>query len=71
MSTPNRQRRVLAKKPPAQIGMSAKQVLERTSWGAPIRVNTTTTATAKREQWVYEGSQYLYFVNGKLTAIQN
>ncbi len=59
-----------AKKPGARIGMTAKQVRDTTSWGTPESVNTTITAGHKREQWVYDGNQYLYFDNGRLTAIQ-
>lgn len=53
-----------------RIGMTADQVLV-SSWGRPERVNTTTTARGSREQWVYRGSNFLYFENGILTAIQN
>lgn len=52
------------------VGMSKEDVLA-SSWGKPQKVNTTTTANATREQWVYGGSNYLYFTNGVLTAIQN
>ncbi len=52
------------------IGMSAKQV-RASNWGAPYSVNRTTTATGVSEQWVYGGNSYLYFQNGRLTAIQN
>jgi hypothetical protein len=40
------------------------------SWGEPYEINTTITAYGKHEQRVYHGG-YLYFENGKLTAIQN
>lgn len=52
------------------IGMSAKQV-RASNWGAPYSVNRTTTANGVSEQWVYGSSSYLYFQNGRLTAIQN
>jgi len=60
---------------PAVIGMTPEQVTTETNWGHPTHVNRTITAAGVREQWVYRNaanrSQYLYFVNGKLTAIQN
>lgn len=60
---------------PAVIGMTPEQVQTETNWGYPTQVNRTVTANGVREQWVYRDasyrSQYLYFVNGKLTAIQN
>jgi hypothetical protein len=61
------------------IGMSEDDVLA-SSWGRPTKVNRTTSANGYSEQWVYRGfqgkylslpSKYLYFRNGKLTAIQN
>lgn len=51
------------------IGMTEKMC--RTAWGNPRDINTTTTSYGKREQWVYSLKHYLYFENGKLTAIQN
>jgi len=59
-----------AKRPGARIGMTARDVVNRTNWGEPLYKNTTITARGKREQWVYEDRQYLYFENGRLTAIQ-
>ena len=61
----------LAKKPNARIGMTAKQVRDTTNWGEPVKVNRTVTAGHVHEQWVYGGSQYLYFDDGRLTAMQN
>ncbi len=52
------------------IGMSKQDVLD-SSWGEPLRINTTTTKYGVHEQWVYGGGNYLYFDNGKLTSIQN
>lgn len=52
------------------IGMSKEDVYA-SSWGRPEKVNTTTTKYGTREQWVYGPGNYLYFENGKLTAIQN
>jgi len=60
-----------AKKPGARIGMSPEQVTKETSWGKPNHINRTTTAYGVHEQWVYGGGNYLYFENGRLTAIQN
>jgi hypothetical protein len=51
------------------IGMTRDDVLA-SSWGKPRKINTTTTAYAVREQWVYDGG-YLYFRDGVLTSIQN
>ena len=50
------------------IGMTTEQCRE--AWGHPRRINRTTTAYGVSEQWVY-GYRYLYFENGKLTAIQD
>lgn len=52
-----------------QRGMTKEQC--RLSWGNPEKVNVTTGAFGTHEQWVYYGDSYLYFENGKLTAIQN
>lgn len=51
------------------VGMSSEMVRE--SWGMPRRVNRTTTSNSQREQWVYEGSNYVYIENGRVIAIQN
>jgi hypothetical protein len=53
-----------------RIGMSMKQV-RASNWGVPESVNRTTTGNGVDEQWVYGTGSYLYFRNGKLTAIQN
>lgn len=52
------------------IGMSVDDVLA-SSWGKPNSINTTTTSTTVRQQWVYGNRSYLYFTNGVLTTIQN
>lgn len=52
------------------IGMTKQQVLD-SMWGEPEKINTTTTKYGVSEQWVYPNGNYLYFENGKLTAIQN
>lgn len=64
-------KRALAAKPNIKIGMSAKQVALNSNWGKPDSVNRTTLASGVQEQWVYPGRGYLYFVNGKLVAIQD
>jgi hypothetical protein len=58
-------------RPGVKIGMSKKQVIEKTSWGEPESINRTTTARGEHEQWVYGTKSFLYFTNGRLTAIQN
>lgn len=52
------------------IGMTPEDVLA-SNWGKPTDINRTTTATGVHEQWVYGNGNYLYFDNGRLTAIQN
>lgn len=52
-----------------QIGMTARQV-EDSTWGAPKKINKTTTKYGVREQWVYNGSKYIYLDDGIVTAIQ-
>ena len=54
---------------PAHIGMTPEQAI-RTSWCFPEKKNTTETAGHAREQWIYPGRGYLYFDNGRLSAIQ-
>ena len=65
------QREAMARKPGVRIGMTAEEVIEKTRWGRPLRKNRTTTAAGVHEQWVYGGGNYLYFQDGRLTAIQN
>lgn len=60
----------LSKKPNAAIGMTKSQVRNKTNWGDPKYINTTTNKYGTHEQWVYDDYQYLYFDNGKLTTIQ-
>lgn len=52
-----------------EIGMSANEVYAST-WGAPQKKNTTSTAYGTHEQWVYEDG-YIYFEDGIVTAIQD
>ena len=51
-----------------KIGMTKNECIM--SWGEPESINPTITSNGKSEQWVYSNSQYLYFENGILTAIQ-
>ena len=51
-----------------QIGWKEELCIE--SWGKPLKINRTTSASGVHEQWVYIGG-YLYFDNGILTSIQN
>ena len=62
--------RALRKQHGVSIGMSEQEVLD-SSWGRPQRINRTSTAAGSREQWVYGIGNYLYFDNGKLTAVQS
>ncbi len=62
--------KAFARKQGVTIGMSKEQALA-SSWGKPQKVNRTISAYGEREQWVYGGSNYLYFENGTLTSIQN
>ncbi|MEC7119301.1 MAG: hypothetical protein VXW65_05285 [Pseudomonadota bacterium] len=59
----------LAKLPCPRIGMTTVQALN-SCWGKPKYTNRTITAGSVTEQWVYDHS-YLYFENGRLTAIQD
>jgi hypothetical protein len=61
----------MAKRPGARIGMTAKEVIEKTNWGKPESINRTVTRYGVEEQWIYGLGTYLYFTNGRLTAIQN
>ena len=50
-----------------KIGMTKEMAT--LSWGDPKSVNKTVTSGKVSEQWVYD-SNYLYFDNGVLTAMQ-
>jgi hypothetical protein len=57
------------------IGMSSTAAL--CSWGSPDRINSTITGGGRSEQWVYtcptstyRGCNYLYTVDGRVSAIQ-
>lgn len=51
------------------IGWS--EVLCKEAWGKPNHINRSTYSWGVTEQWCYSSGNYLYFTNGKLTAIQN
>lgn len=51
-----------------RIGMTKAMCEE--SWGTPDDINKSVGSWGTHEQWVY-GDSYLYFEDGKLTAIQN
>ena len=51
------------------LGMTMDQVT--LAWGRPQRVNQTLRASGLSEQWVYSISTYVYFENGRVTAIQS
>lgn len=53
-----------------QVGMTSDTVV-RCGWGRPSTINRTITAKVTTEQWVYGVGQYLYFTEGRLTAIQD
>lgn len=56
-----------------KFGVSAgmtKDVVLKSSWGKPQKINTTTSASGNREQWVYGNGNYLYFENDILVSIQ-
>jgi len=59
----------LVTKGKVKIGWDKK--LCKLSWGEPEKINTTKGSFGTHEQWVYPDESYLYFENGKLTAIQN
>lgn len=50
-----------------KIGMTKEMC--KLSWGTPNSINKTITSGKNTEQWVYSDN-YLYFDNGRLTAIQ-
>lgn len=50
-----------------KIGFTKEQCID--AWGEPNSINITTTRYSVNEQWVYD-NKFLYFQNGKLSAIQ-
>lgn len=51
------------------LGMTPEEVIA-SSWGKPHRVNRSVYSFGVHEQWVYHGSNYLYFRNGVLDSVQ-
>ncbi len=51
-----------------RIGMNEEEV-KKSTWGKPKSINSTVTSSGTHEQWVYN-NRYIYFENGKVTAIQ-
>lgn len=43
----------------------------REAWGSPSDINKSSGSWGVHEQWVYGLGSYLYFENGRLTAIDN
>lgn len=59
-----------------QIDIGMTKEMCREAMGKPTTINTTRTAYGTQEQWVYESkydykTTYIYFENGKITAIQD
>lgn len=52
-----------------RIGMTQEDVMA-SSWGKPQRINKSIYSFGVHEQWVYGGSNYLYFKDGILDSIQ-
>ena len=52
-----------------KIGFTKQMCKE--AWGEPESINTSTGSWGSHEQWVYGLGSYLYFENGRLTAIDN
>lgn len=52
-----------------KIGMTPEEI-ENSTWGFPNDINKTTTEYGVHEQWVYGNGKYIYFDDGKVTAIQ-
>lgn len=61
----------LARKPGVRVGMSADDVLNRSSWGKPASRRRVTTAEGVTEHWHYSGGNYLRFHDGVLVMISN
>lgn len=52
-----------------KIGMTKTEA--ELSWGKPKEINVGIYGSSSQDQWVYGTNSYLYFENGKLSAIQN
>jgi hypothetical protein len=56
-----------------QIGMTEKRVRECSDAKTPVNVNITRTASSESAQWVmsdFDRYRYIYFRNGRVSAIQ-
>ena len=51
------------------VGMTSVECL--LAWGKPNKINVTKGEFGNLQQWVYEGRQYLYVDDGKLTSMQD
>ena len=52
-----------------KIGFTKEMCVE--AWGKPNDINKSIGSWGVHEQWCYSFGSYLYFENGKLTAIDN
>lgn len=57
------------KKDGVRIGMTKAETIN-SSWGRPKNINTTMNANGTKEQWIYEGHNYLYFEGNILVSIK-
>lgn len=53
-----------------RVGLNPEGVLK-SCWGKPLKINITTFADHRTEQWVYGPSHYVYLTDGLVTAIQS
>ena len=51
------------------IGMTKQDIIDKTTWGRPTKINKTENINGVSEQWVYPNHQYLYIEDGILTSI--
>lgn len=61
---------IRSRKPYPKFGMTVSDVVNGSSWGAPITINVLTMGRHENAQFVYERG-FLYFTDGKLTTIQD
>jgi hypothetical protein len=59
-----------------KVGIGMGEVALFCAWGQPSTVNESVSAQGTRRQWVYRAcdackAQYVYTVNGKVTAMQD
>ena len=52
-----------------KIGMTETEA--ELAWGKPKEINVGIYGSSSQDQWLYGTNSYLYFENGKLSAIQN